>query len=60
MHDDVLKEFNGDNLSVDGPSPAKWDRLLNTDLGDPAKGKCTTLKCVLENRVLIPFSNGSR
>lgn len=58
MHDDVLKEFNGNNLSVDGPSPAKWNRLLDTDLGDPTKGKCTTLKCVLENRVLIPFSNG--
>jgi hypothetical protein len=58
MHDDVLKEFHGENLSVDGPSPAAWDRLLDTDLGNPAKGKCQTLKCVLDNRVLIPFANG--
>jgi len=58
MHDDVLKEFGGENLSADGPSPAAWDRLLDTDLGNPAKGKCQTLKCVLDNRVLIPFANG--
>lgn len=58
MHDDVLKEFDGENLSADGPSPAAWDRLLDTDLGNPAKGKCQTLKCVLDNRVLIPFANG--
>jgi len=59
MHDDVLEEFRGENLSADGPSPAAWDRLLDADLGTtPLKGKCPTLKCALDNRVLIPFSNG--
>lgn len=58
MHDDVLKEFGGENLSADGPSTDAWNRLLDTDLGNPAKGKCLTLKCVLDERVLIPFANG--
>jgi hypothetical protein len=54
MHNEVLEEFNGIPFST--PSVAAWDRLLDTDLGNPAKGKCRTLKCVLENRVLGPFA----
>jgi|AntRauTorckE5430_2_1112549.scaffolds.fasta_scaffold00721_1 hypothetical protein len=56
MHDDVLSEFRG-YKNRNGPSMAAWDRLLDTDIGDPAQG-CNTLKCVMDDRVLTPFANG--
>ncbi len=34
-----------------------WDRLLDTDLGDPRKDSCKTLKCVLEERFVKPFED---
>jgi hypothetical protein len=57
MHDDVLREFGGKPLSLEGASPKAWDRLLDTDLGNPQKDSCRTLKCVLEERVLCPFAD---
>ena len=56
MHDDVLSEFRG-LKNNNGPSMAAWDRLLDTDIGDPTRG-CDTLKNVMDDRVLTPFANG--
>jgi len=56
MHDDVLSEFRG-NRNRKGISMSAWDRLLDTDIGDPTQG-CPTLKCVMDERVLTPFANG--
>ena len=54
LHDDVLQEFNG--VSHEGTQLASWDRLLDTDLGDPLKDECRTLKSVLNERMIVPFS----
>jgi len=54
LHDDVLQEFNG--VSHEGAQMASWDRLLDTDLGDPLKDECRTLKSVLNERMVVPFS----
>ena len=55
---DVLDEFGGTRFcDMDIGSNGKagsWDRLLDTDLGIGDK----TLKEVLMERVLIPFSEG--
>ncbi|KAL3782620.1 hypothetical protein HJC23_000002 [Cyclotella cryptica] len=56
LHVDVLEEFGGvTNKGV--PNLASWDRLLDTDLGDPAKDHRAyrTLKDVLEERMIQPF-----
>ena len=56
MHNDVLEEFNGISISKKGPTSDGWDRLLDSDLGSPAN-ECRTIKCVLEQRVLVPFKD---
>lgn len=56
MHNDVLEEFNGIAFSKDSVRADSWNRLLDTDLGDPSKGPCRTIKSVLEERVVVPFS----
>lgn len=56
LHVDVLEEFGGiTNKGV--PNLASWDRLLDTDLGDPGNDHRTyrTLKDVLEERMIQPF-----
>lgn len=55
LHDDVLEEFNGVNQKHDGIKLAAWDRLLDTDLGNPTDD-CSTLKCVLNERMIEPRS----
>jgi hypothetical protein len=53
LHIDVLEEFGGiTNKGV--PNLASWDRLLDTDLGDP-KDNSRTLKDVLDERMIRPF-----
>lgn len=55
LHMDVLEEFGGiTNKGV--PNLASWDRLLDTDLGDP-KNNPRTLKDVLDERMIQPFQN---
>lgn len=56
MHNDVLEEFHGVSFSNDGIQPESWDSLLDTDIGDPTKEDCRTIKSVLEERVVNPFS----
>jgi len=57
MHNDVLEEFNGIRFSDKGKQTKCWDRLLDSDLGDPSKGNGRTIKSVLEERVVVPFSS---
>lgn len=57
MHNDVLEEFNGIPFSKDSAWASSWDRLLDTDLGDPSKGPCRTIKSVLEERAVVPFAS---
>lgn len=53
LHVDVLEEFGGiANKGV--PNLASWDRLLDTDLGDP-NVNTRTLKDVLNERMIQPF-----
>jgi len=55
LHIDVLQEFGGtSNNGV--PKLASWDRLLDTDLGDPTT-EHRTLKDVLDERMIRPFSD---
>ena len=56
MHYDVLTEFGG-IPNRRGSRENAWDRLLDTDLSNPSQSDCRTLKSVLEERVLIPFSS---
>lgn len=56
MHNDVLEEFNGIAFSKKGVRTESWDRLLDTDLGARCKEGCRTIKSVLEERVIRPFS----
>ena len=53
QHIDVLEEFGGKVNGV--PKLASWDRLLDTDLGNPAD--CITLKSVLDERMIRPFAD---
>jgi hypothetical protein len=47
MHNDVLEEFSGITFSKNGIQTAAWDRLLDSDLGNPCQEKgCKTLKKV--------------
>jgi hypothetical protein len=56
LHVDVLEELRGkSNGGV--PRLASWDRLLDTDLGDPASADRRTLKDVLDERMIRPFSD---
>ena len=56
LHIDVLEELRG--KSNDGvPKLASWDRLLDTDLGDPTTPDHRTLKDVLNVRMIRPFSD---
>lgn len=58
MHDDVLAEFGGVQAQERASSTIDpWDRLLDSDLGDPSSTDYSTLKEVLESRVLTPFSS---
>ena len=54
MHDDVLEEFGGRKNT--GPMNASWERLLNSDIGSSSTNSVRTLKDVLEERVIVPFS----
>jgi hypothetical protein len=61
MHRDVLANFRGTAFSEDGSVSKYWDRLLDSDLGkrsfkDGNKTNVATLKSVLEERVIQPFS----
>ena len=59
MHNDVLEEFQGSAFSRDGIQPDAWDKLLDSDLGNPASEQdrpCRTLKSVLEERIVQPFA----
>jgi SpoVK/Ycf46/Vps4 family AAA+-type ATPase len=56
-HNDVLKEFNGLSFSKSNNLVSSWNRLLDSDLGDPSEGECRTLKSVLEERVIHPFAS---
>lgn len=57
MHNDVLEEFNGVSYSKKGVQFENWERLLDTDLGDPTKESgCRSIKSVLEERIIRPFS----
>ncbi|KAL7541978.1 hypothetical protein ACHAXR_012169 [Thalassiosira sp. AJA248-18] len=53
LHIDALKEFGGKTNPL--PKLASWDRLLDTDLGNPTDG--ITLKSVLDERMIRPFSD---
>jgi SpoVK/Ycf46/Vps4 family AAA+-type ATPase len=53
LHVDVLEEFRG-ATNGGAPNLASWDRLLDTDLGDPGTDH-RTLKDVLEERMIRPF-----
>lgn len=53
MHIDVLEEFGG-ITNKRAINLASWDRLLDTDLGDPTKDQ-RTLKDVLNERMIQPF-----
>jgi hypothetical protein len=56
LHVDVLEEFRGrSNHGV--PRLASWERLLDTDLGDPSMPGHRTLKDVLSERMIRPFSD---
>ena len=56
LHMDVLDEFRGKaNNGV--PKLASWDRLLDTDLGDPMTPEYRTLKDVINERMIQPFSD---
>lgn len=57
MHNDVIDEFHGIRFSQSGVNAHGWDRLLDSDLGDPSKGDCRTLKSVLEERIITPFAS---
>merc|ERR1712176_1583598 len=56
LHDDVLEEFGGVNQQHEGIKLAAWDRLLDTDLGNPLE-ECRTLKSMLKERMIEPFSS---
>lgn len=56
LHVDVLEEFGGKS-NGGAPRYAAWDGLLDTDLGDPAAEHCRTLKDVLEERMVRPFTD---
>jgi len=57
LNDDVLLEFNGISYSGQGIRTPAWDRLLDSDLGNPAQDGTRTLKSVLEERFVVPFEN---
>lgn len=56
MHNDVLEEFEGIAFSKKGIRAEGWDRLLDTDLGARCDKGCRTIKSVLQERVIGPFS----
>ena len=55
-HNDVLEEFIGAHFSTAGAEPTAWDRLLDSDLGDPSGEQCRTIKSVLVERMIRPFT----
>ncbi|KAL3823170.1 hypothetical protein ACHAXA_010054 [Cyclostephanos tholiformis] len=59
LHVDVLEEFRGKS-NQGAPRLSSWDRLLDTDLGDPNGSDHRTLKDVLEQRMIRPFSDAIR
>ncbi|KAG7355209.1 ATP-dependent metalloprotease FtsH [Nitzschia inconspicua] len=54
LHNDVLEEFRG--KKTDGPDSKAWNRLLDSDVGTPGSSSCRTIKSILEERVILPFS----
>mmetsp|Transcript_25338 Transcript_25338/g.28923 ORF Transcript_25338/g.28923 Transcript_25338/m.28923 type:complete len:763 (-) Transcript_25338:224-2512(-) len=57
LNDDVLLEFNGISYSGQGIKTRAWDRLLDSDLGNPERDGTRTLKSVLEERFIVPFES---
>lgn len=55
LHNDVLKEFRGKKIA--GPDSKAWNRLLDSDVGIPGSSSCRTIKSILEERVILPFSD---
>jgi hypothetical protein len=56
MHNDVLEEFKG-KKQIKGANGDAWNRLLDSDLGEPGSSNYRTIKQVLEQRVIFPFAN---
>lgn len=56
LHNDVLDEFKG-KKQKNGPNDDAWNRLLDSDLGEPGSSNYRTIKQVLEQRVILPFAN---
>jgi hypothetical protein len=56
LHNDVLEEFRG-KKQKNGPNDDAWNRLLDSDLGEPGSSNYHTIKQVLEQRVILPFAN---
>jgi len=54
MHDDVLEEFGGKKNA--GTKTSSWERLLNSDIGSSSSPDVRTLKDVIEDRIIVPFS----
>jgi hypothetical protein len=55
LHNDVLEEFNG--IKLNGKSDKAWNNLLDSDVGTPGTEACRTIKSILEERVIRPFSD---
>ena len=55
LHVDALEGFRG-SMNGGVPMPTSWDRVLDTDVGDPAAGG-RTLKDVLDERMIGLYSN---
>jgi hypothetical protein len=54
MHDDVLSEFGG-RVCME-PVNTSWERLLDSDIGSSTLNNVRTLKDILQERVIVPFS----
>jgi hypothetical protein len=54
VHNDVLEEFRG--KKTEAPDSKAWSRLLDSDVGIPGSSCCRTIKSILEERVIRPFS----
>jgi hypothetical protein len=55
LHNDVLEEFQG--KKTEAPDSKAWSRLLDSDVGTPGSSTCRTIKSILEERVIRPFSD---
>ena len=55
LHVNALEDFGG-RTNGDVPMPDSWDRVLDTDVSDPAAGG-RTMKDVLDELMIGPFSD---